>query len=53
MEMQKKPSLGQELTKGLIRENPILIIMLGLCATLACSTSATDAAGHGRWPSAS
>ncbi len=47
MEMQTKPSLLSELTKGLFRENPILIIMLGLCATLACSTSATDALGMG------
>jgi electron transport complex protein RnfE len=40
-------SLLKECTKGLIRENPILVIMLGLCATLACSTSATDAFGMG------
>lgn len=37
----------RELTKGFIRENPILVIMLGLCAALACSTSATDALGMG------
>jgi electron transport complex protein RnfE len=40
-------SLLRELTKGFIKENPILVIMLGLCATLACSTSATDALGMG------
>lgn len=40
-------ALWKELTKGLIKENPILVIMLGLCATLACSTSATDALGMG------
>ena len=40
-------SLLKELTKGLVKENPILVIMLGLCATLACSTSATDAVGMG------
>jgi len=39
--------LLRELTKGILIENPILIIMLGLCATLACSTSATDALGMG------
>jgi len=39
--------LRKELTKGFMRENPILVIMLGLCATLACSTSATDALGMG------
>ena len=42
-----KRHLARELTKGIIIENPILIIMLGLCATLACSTSATDALGMG------
>ncbi len=47
MEMKTKTPLSQELTKGLFRENPILIIMLGLCATLACSSSATDAIGMG------
>ncbi len=47
MEMKQKPTLFQEFTKGLFRENPILIIMLGLCATLACSTNATDAVGMG------
>ncbi len=40
-------SMFRELSKGLIRENPILVIMLGLCATLACSTSATDGLGMG------
>mgnify|MGYP001131724144 CR=1 FL=1 len=40
-------SLLKELTKGFLRENPILVIMLGLCATLACSTSVTDAFGMG------
>jgi Na+-translocating ferredoxin:NAD+ oxidoreductase subunit E len=37
----------KELTKGLVRENPILVIMLGLCATLACSTNFSDAFGMG------
>jgi electron transport complex protein RnfE len=40
-------TLVKELTKGFIRQNPITVIMLGLCATLACSTSATDALGMG------
>jgi electron transport complex protein RnfE len=44
---RSRSRLGKELTKGIIVENPILIIMLGLCATLACSTSATDAFGMG------
>jgi electron transport complex protein RnfE len=47
MEMKSRPSLKQELLKGIFRENPILIIMLGLCATLAVSTDAVNAAGMG------
>src|SRR4030042_3480808 len=45
MEMKQKASLFREFTKGIFRENPILIIMLGLCPTLAVSTSAGDAFG--------
>jgi electron transport complex protein RnfE len=37
----------RELTKGFLIENPILVIMLGLCATLACSTNFSDAFGMG------
>jgi electron transport complex protein RnfE len=40
-----EPGLLHELTKGILKENPILIIMLGLCPTLAVSGSATDAFG--------
>ena len=47
MSQTRFSSLLKELTKGFIRENPILVIMLGLCPTLACSTSATDAFGMG------
>lgn len=47
MEQKTKTPLVQEFTKGLFRENPILIIMLGLCGALACSGSATDAIGMG------
>ncbi len=47
MEMKTKTPLLQELTKGFFRENPILIIMLGLCGALACSGNATDGAGMG------
>jgi len=39
--------LTKELTKGIIKENPILVIMLGLCPTLAVSTSAANAVGMG------
>jgi electron transport complex protein RnfE len=47
MEQKTKTPLLQELTKGFFRENPILIIMLGLCGALACSGSAIDGAGMG------
>lgn len=36
-----------ELIKGLFRENPIFVIMLGLCPTLAVSTSLMNAVGMG------
>jgi electron transport complex protein RnfE len=40
-----KKGLLHELTKGILEENPILIIVLGLCPALAVSGSATDAFG--------
>jgi electron transport complex protein RnfE len=36
-----------EFTKGLVKENPIFIIMLGLCPTLAVSTQVVNALGMG------
>ena len=47
MDDASKNLLLKELTKGFLKENPILVIMLGLCPTLACSTSATDGFGMG------
>jgi Na+-translocating ferredoxin:NAD+ oxidoreductase subunit E len=35
------------LTRGLIKENPVYVMMLGMCPTLACSTSTEDAMGLG------
>lgn len=35
------------LTKGLIRENPVLVLVLGTCPTLAVSTQASNAIGMG------
>ncbi len=40
-------SLGQEFTKGLIKENPVLRLLLGTCPTLAVTTSAFNAIGMG------
>ena len=32
-------SLKEEFTKGIIKENPVLRLMLGTCATLAVTTA--------------
>ena len=51
METTTTKSAGKELlaefTKGILRENPILIILLGLCPTLAVSTQVVNAIGMG------
>jgi len=41
----KEESGWQIFSKGIILENPVLILMLGLCPVLATSTTASDAAG--------
>ncbi len=40
-------SFVSELTKGIIKENPIFVIVLGMCPTLATSTSVMNALGMG------
>lgn len=45
--MAKKQSLGHEFTKGIIKENPVLRLVLGTCPTLATSTSLESAIGMG------
>ena len=42
-----KKSLFQEFTKGIIKENPVLCLVLGPCPTLAVTTSASNAIGMG------
>ena len=37
----------QEFTKGLIRENPVLVSLLGMCPTLAVTTGAFNGIGMG------
>lgn len=37
----------QNLTKGIIKENPVLVLLLGLCPTLATTTSAINGLGMG------
>lgn len=34
-------------TKGIIKENPVLVLVLGTCPTLATSTNVTSALGMG------
>lgn len=45
--MMAKKSLFQELTKGIVKENPVLCLVLGTCPTLAVTTSASNAIGMG------
>ena len=45
--MAEKKSLGKELTKGFIIENPVLRLVLGTCPTLATTTSVSSAIGMG------
>ncbi len=40
-------NLRQEFTKGIIKENPVLRLVLGTCATLAVTTAASNAIGMG------
>ena len=37
----------KELTKGILRENPVFIIMLGMCPTLGVTTQVINALGMG------
>lgn len=43
--MNNKPSRISYLTSGIIKENPTLILMIGLCPTLATTVTARDALG--------
>ncbi len=43
--MNSKPSRISSLTSGIIKENPTLILMIGLCPTLATTVTARDALG--------
>ena len=44
---KKKNSLLREFTKGIVKENPVLRLVLGCCATLAVTTAASNAIGMG------
>lgn len=45
--MAEKKSLFKEFSKGIIKENPVLCLILGTCPTLAVTTSAINALGMG------
>ena len=45
--MAQKKGLWQEFTKGIIKENPVLRLVLGTCPTLAVTTAASNAIGMG------
>ncbi len=47
MAEKKKCSYSKELTKGFLRENPVLRLILGTCPTLATSTSVVNGIGMG------
>ena len=44
---EKKTPLIKELTKGIIKENPTLVMLLGMCPTLAVTTQAMNGIGMG------
>ena len=45
--MEKKTSKLSILTKGIIKENPVLVLLLGTCPTLATTSSAINGIGMG------
>ena len=45
--VKKEKTLGQIFMNGVVEENPILVLMLGLCPLLAVSGTANDAFGMG------
>ena len=44
---ENKTPLTKELTKGILRENPTLVMLLGMCPTLAVTTQAMNGIGMG------
>ncbi len=47
MAEKQKKSYAKELTKGFLKENPVLRLVLGTCPTLATSTSVVNGVGMG------
>ena len=46
-EVQAMNKAGERLYNGIIKENPTFVLMLGMCPTLAVTTSAMN--GLGMW----
>ncbi|MEQ8714609.1 MAG: Rnf-Nqr domain containing protein, partial [Cyclobacteriaceae bacterium] len=44
--MSKSPIIGQ-LTKGLSKENPVFVLLLGLCPVLGVTSTAINGLGMG------
>lgn len=40
-------NFGKNLTRGIIKENPTFVLLLGMCPTLAVTTSAVNGMGMG------
>ncbi len=40
-------SISSEFSKGIVKENPVLVLLLGLCPTLAVTTGVSNAVGMG------
>lgn len=47
MAEKKKYNYLKEVTKGIVKENPVLCLVLGTCPTLAVTTAASNAIGMG------
>lgn len=45
--MNKPNSAGERLLNGIVKENPTFVLMLGMCPTLAVTTSAINGLGMG------
>ncbi len=45
--MPNKATISQEIKKGLWKDNPVLVLLLGLCPTLAVTTTAFNGLGMG------
>lgn len=45
--MAERKSTPQVFLAGIVEENPILVLMIGLCPLLAVSSNANDALGMG------